>query len=179
MNKLFFRYTLKLIPTIKIFKNEVCLYLPIKKILPLLIFFKNHTHTQYKILSDLCVIDYPLRTNRFEIVYNFLSLRFNSRLTVKVLVNDTTIIPTITDIFINADWWEREAWDMFGIYFLNNKNMRRLLNDYGFEGHPLRKDFPLSGYTEIRYSETSKRVIYEPIVVSQDYRTYCFQNTWK
>lgn len=179
MTKTFAKYIIKLIPTIKLLNTELCLFIPKKKLIPILIFLKKHTHAQYKILSDICVVDYPLRSNRFEIIYNFLSLQFNSRLKIKVITKDIIGSPSIISVYKNANWWEREAWDMFGIFFFNHPDLRRLLNDYGFEGHPLRKDFPLSGYIEVRYSETKKRVVYEPTTVSQNYRFFKFRNFWK
>lgn len=178
----FSNYLLKIIPSIKssTIHNDldICLNLSINNFYKVLVFLKYHTHTQYKILSDLCIVDYPTRNNRFEVVYNLLSLKFNSRIRLKVILNELQTIPSIVNIYRSADWWEREAWDMFGVFFTGHPDLRRILSDYGFEGHPLRKDFPLSGYTEVRYSELKKRVVYEPVTVPQDFRLYDFENPW-
>lgn len=178
----FAKYLLKIIPSIKNFivqKQNILIVVPLTKIYPILTFLKYHTNTQYKVLSDLCVVDYPTKTNRFEIIYNLLSLQYNSRITVKVSCNELQTVPSIVNIYKSANWWEREAWDMFGVFFVNHPDLRRILTDYGFEGHPLRKDFPLSGFTEVRYSELEKRVIYEPITVPQEYRSFNFESPWK
>ena len=162
-----------------IIKGELCLNIQFNKILPLVTFLKYHTNCQYKLLSDLCVIDYPTRSNRFELVYNFLSIQYNSRLRIKILFNELQSISSITSVFRSANWWEREAWDMFGVFFIDHPDLRRILTDYGFEGYPLRKDFPLSGFTEVRYSELKKRVIYEPLHLPQEFKSFNFENPWK
>lgn len=135
-----------------------------------LLFLFNHTNTQYKILSDIAGVDYPTRVNRFEVVFSLLSLRFNHRILVKVEVSEGESIPSVKDIFPGASWYEREVFDLFGIFFKNHTDLRRILTDYGFEGHPLRKDFPLSGFTEIRYDFEKKRVVCEPVELSQEFR---------
>ena len=142
-------------------------------------FLKNQTTTQFKMLVDITAVDYPSRANRFEVVYHLLSLQYNTRLRVKVPVNENTPIESITPIYPAANWFERETWDMFGICFLNHTDLRRLLTDYGFEGHPLRKDFPLSGYIEFRYDDSKKRVVSEPIELSQDFRFFDFSSPWE
>jgi NADH:ubiquinone oxidoreductase subunit C len=111
-------------------------------------------------------------------VYDLLSITFNSRIRVKVLVNETTPVPSTVDLFVNADWWEREVWDMYGVYFDKHPDLRRILTDYGFEGHPLRKDFPLSGYVEFRYDESKKRVVGEPVELAQEFRTFTYEMPW-
>lgn len=178
----FSQYLLKNIPSIINYtfkKGELCLNVPFTHILPLVTFLKYHTNCQYKLLSDLCIVDYPTRQNRFDVIYNFLSIRYNARIRVKVIINELQVIPSITSIFQGANWWEREAWDMFGVFFSNHPDLRRILTDYGFEGHPLRKNFPLTGFTEVRYSEIKKRVIYEPLALSQEFRTFNFESPWK
>ena len=178
----FSQYLLKTMPGIlncTISKNEICLNIPVTQLVPVMTFLRYHTNCQYTILSDLCVIDYPTRKNRFDMVYNLLSIKYNARIRLKVIVNERQAIPSIIPIYQSANWWEREAWDMFGVFFSNHPDLRRILTDYGFEGHPLRKDFPLSGFTEVRYSELDKRVIYEPIGLSQEFRTFNFRNPWK
>ena len=142
-------------------------------------FLKNHTATQFKMLVDITAVDYPSRANRFKVVYHLLSLQYNTRLRVKVPVNENIAIDSITSIYPTANWFERETWDMFGICFLNHPDLRRLLTDYGFEGHPLRKDFPLSGYIEFRYDDSKKRVVSEPIELSQDFRFFDFSSPWE
>ena len=157
---------------------EICVKIPINKLLSSLIFFKNHTHTQYKLLSEICVIDFPTRSNRFDIIYTLLSLQFNSRIKIRITCHELQTIPSATSIFPCANWWEREIWDMFGIFYSNHPDLRRILSDYGFEGHPLRKDFPLSGFSEVRYCELKKRVIYEPVTMPQEFRSFDFENPW-
>ena len=126
----------------------------------------------------MCGVDYPEKKNRSELIYNLLSISYNSRITVSVSVDEKTPIDSVTPIFSGADWLEREVWDMFGIFFLGHKDLRRILTDYGFKGHPLRKDFPLTGYVEVRYSDSEKRVITEEVSLTQDYRTFIFDNNW-
>jgi NADH-quinone oxidoreductase subunit C len=130
-------------------------------------------------LMDLCGVDYPEREQRFEVVYHLLSLHHNHRLRVKVRTDETTPVPSVVEVFACANWFEREAWDMYGIFFSDHPDLRRLLTDYGFEGHPLRKDFPLSGYVELRYDEEQKRVVYEPIRLRQDFRAWDFLSPWE
>ena len=182
MEKKFCQYLLSNIPSIinyTIIKGEISINIPFNKIEQIMTFLKYHTNCQYKIISDICVVDYPTRKNRFDIIYNFLSLQYNSRIRIKVVINEYQVIPSITNIFKGANWWEREAWDMFGVFFKNHPDLRRILTDYGFEGHPMRKDFPLSGYSEVRYSELDKRVVYEPVSLPQEFRSFDFESPWK
>jgi NADH/F420H2 dehydrogenase subunit C len=144
----------------------------------LIFFFKMHSQSQFKILSDICAIDYPWKKNRFQIYYNLLSITFNSRINVVVDTDENSSVESITTVHSTANWFEREIWDLFGIYFFNNKDLRRILTDYGFKGHPLRKDFPLSGYIEVRYFHNEKRILVEEVSLMQDYRAYYFNNTW-
>jgi NADH dehydrogenase (ubiquinone) Fe-S protein 3 len=178
--KKFSQYLLQILPIINytIYKNELCINVPFNKIVPILFFLKNHTNSQFKLLSDICAVDYINKKKRFEIIYNLLSVRFNNRLKVKISINELQPVDSIVDIYKNADWAEREVWDMFGIFFLNHPDLRRILTDYGFEGHPLRKDFPLSGFLEVYYNELKKRVVYEPINLSQQYRLFEFNSPW-
>jgi NADH/F420H2 dehydrogenase subunit C len=182
MQNQFNQYLLKTVPfitEITIQHDEICIHVTGDKLVPLLTFLKLHTHCQYKLLSELCVVDYPTRLNRFEVIYNLLSIQYNSRIKLKVSINELETLPSITSLFSSANWWEREAWDMFGVFFYDHPDLRRILTDYGFEGHPLRKDFPLSGFVEVRYSELKKRVVYETVSLSQDFRTFNFDNPWK
>ena len=178
--KKFSQYLLKTLPIINytLYKNELCINVSINNLIPILFFLKNHTNSQFKILSEICAVDYINKKKRFEIIYNLLSIRFNSRLKVKISLNELQPIDSIIEIYKSANWSEREIWDMFGIFFSNHPDLRRILTDYGFEGHPLRKDFPLSGFLEIFYNELKKRVVYKPINLSQQYRLFEFNNPW-
>ena len=180
LTKKYSQYLLKILPIINytFYKNELSIKISFKKIIPIFFFLKNHTNSQFKILSDLVVIDYPQKKSRFEVVYNLLSIRYNTRLKVKLNINEYQKIPSIVSIYKISGWLEREAWDMFGIFFNNHPDLRRILTDYGFEGHPLRKDFPLSGFLEVYYNELKKRVVYEPINLSQQYRLFEFNSPW-
>ena len=144
-----------------------------------LTFLRDDVNCQFKQLVDVCGVDYPGRSARFEVVYNLLSLTHNRRLRVKVETDEETPVPSVTGVFSSADWWEREIWDMFGIYFSDHPDLRRLLTDYGFEGHPLRKDFPLTGYVEVRYDDEVKRIVYEPVELTQEYRSFDFLSPWE
>ena len=145
----------------------------------LLVFLRDDVNCQFKQLMDICGVDYPERPQRFEVVYNLLSLVHNNRVTVKVMLDDNSSIPSVSKIFSSADWWEREIWDLFGIFFSGHPDLRRILTDYGFDGHPLRKDFPLTGYVEVRYDDAQKRVVYEPVKLTQEYRDFDFLSPWE
>ena len=142
-------------------------------------FLRDDTNCLCKCLMDVCGVDYPDRDERFEVVYNLLSLKHNLRIRVTLSCDEQTPVPSVTSIFSSAGWWEREAWDLFGIYFSGHADLRRILTDYGFEGHPLRKDFPLSGHVEVRYDEVQKRVVYEPVSLPQEYRGFDFISPWE
>jgi NADH-quinone oxidoreductase subunit C len=148
-------------------------------IVRVLTFLRDDVNCQFKQLMDICGADYPEREERFEVVYNLLSLTHNRRVRIKVTTSEDTPVPTVTGVFSSANWWEREAWDLFGIYFRDHPDLRRILTDYGFEGHPLRKDFPLTGYVEVRYDEDQKRVVYEPVKLAQDFRSFDFLSPWE
>ena len=130
-------------------------------------------------LIDITAVDYPKRNKRFEVVYHLLSLTNKNRLRVKIFVNDDTPLPSLTEIYKCAGWYEREVWDMYGILFEGNNDLRRILTDYGFEGHPLRKDFPLTGFVELRYDEEKKKVVYSNVKLTQDYRDFDFLSPWE
>jgi NADH-quinone oxidoreductase subunit C len=130
-------------------------------------------------LMDICGADYPERPERFEVIYHLLSLKHNWRVRVKVLADEHSPVPSVTGIYSAAGWFERECWDLFGVAFSGNPDLRRLLTDYGFEGHPLRKDFPLTGYVEVRYDDEQKRVVYEPVKLVQDFRNFDFTSPWE
>jgi NADH-quinone oxidoreductase subunit C len=132
-----------------------------------------------KQLVDLCGVDFPEREERFEVVYNLLSIKHNQRLRVKVSVGEDDAVESVAEVFSSAIWFEREAFDLYGIYFANHPDLRRILTDYGFEGHPLRKDFPLTGYVEVRYDSDQRRVVYEPVKLTQEFRTFDFTSPWE
>ena len=163
----------------QIAKRESILYVNAEFIWPLLYFLKHHSNTRFEIVIDICGVDYPSRKQRFEVVYNLLSVQYNSRIRVQTSVDEITPISSIVTLFSSAGWWEREVWDMFGVYFSNHPDLRRILTDYGFEGHPLRKDFPLSGYLEVRYDDSEKRVVSEPIELAQEFRYFDFASPWE
>lgn len=139
---------------------------------------KLHTNTQYTVLSAVSGVDYPFRKRRFEIVYDLLSVKFNSRIRVKTFVDEVTPLVSAVSVFPAATWWEREVWDLYGVFFEENEEIKRILTDYGFEGHPLRKDFPLSGYVESRYDDKLKRVVCEPLEHAQEFRSFDFTSGW-
>ena len=148
-------------------------------LIPLAIFLRNHSNSQCKQLIDITAVDYPSRALRFSVAYQILSVQYNSRIRLKTNVDEITPINSMTQVFSSAAWWERECWDMFGIFFSNHPDLRRILTDYGFQGHPLRKDFPLSGYVEVRYDDSEKRVVTEPVELSQEFRYFDFASPWE
>jgi len=133
----------------------------------------------FKVLIDVTAVDYPGRLERFEVVYQLLSTRHNRRVRVKVTTDETTAVQSVSSVFSSAGWYEREVWDLFGIYFADHPDLRRILTDYGFDGHPMRKDFPLTGYVEVRYDEDRKRVVYEPVRLKQEFRSFDFMSPWE
>ncbi|MCZ6607989.1 MAG: NADH-quinone oxidoreductase subunit C [Alphaproteobacteria bacterium] len=148
-------------------------------IVKVLTFLRDDVNCRFQQLMDLCGVDYPEREKRFEVVYNLLSLTHNMRVRVKVETDEETPVPSVSGVFSAATWWEREAWDLFGIYFSDHPDLRRIMTDYGFDGHPLRKDFPLTGYVEVRYDDEQKRVVYEPVKLTQEFRTFDFLSPWE
>ncbi len=163
----------------EIVNGEAILCVPPASILRVASFLRDDSNCLFQLLVDICGVDYPERAERFEVVYNLLSLKHNHRLRVKVPVGEGAPVPSIANIFSAAGWFEREAWDLYGIYFSDHPDLRRLLTDYGFEGHPLRKDFPLTGYVEVRYDNEQKRVVYEPVRLMQEFRTFDFVSPWE
>ncbi|KAM6445383.1 NADH dehydrogenase [ubiquinone] iron-sulfur protein 3, mitochondrial [Rhynochetos jubatus] len=159
--------------------NELELLIHPDGIIPVLTFLRDHTNAQFKSLADLTAIDVPSRQYRFEIVYNLLSLRFNSRIRVKTYTDELTPVDSAVSVHKAANWYEREVWDMYGVFFANHPDLRRILTDYGFEGHPFRKDFPLSGYVEVRYDDEVKRVVAEPVELSQEFRKFDLNSPWE
>uniref|UniRef100_A0A1W7RBZ1 NADH dehydrogenase [ubiquinone] iron-sulfur protein 3, mitochondrial n=1 Tax=Agkistrodon contortrix contortrix TaxID=8713 RepID=A0A1W7RBZ1_AGKCO len=159
--------------------NELEILIHPDGILPVIAFLKDHTNAQFRNIVDLTAVDIPSRQYRFEIVYNFLSLHYNSRIRVKTYTDELTPIESLVPLFEGANWYEREVWDMFGVFFANHPDLRRLLTDYGFEGHPFRKDFPLSGYVEVRYDDEVKRVVAEPLELAQEFRKFDLNSPWE
>tara|TARA_B100000795_G_scaffold168288_1_gene126719 strand:+ start:361 stop:960 length:600 start_codon:yes stop_codon:yes gene_type:complete len=169
--------------TTKIKKSEIKhdqLYLNIdnEDLISVSLFIKSNKDTKFRQLIDVTVVDYPENTQRFKVVYLFLSHEFNQRIILSYLINENEVIPSLTSIFPAANWMEREVFDMYGVKFKDHPDLRRILTDYGFEGHPLRKDFPLTGHTEVRYSEDQKKVISEPVKLEQNYRNFDYESPW-
>jgi NADH dehydrogenase (ubiquinone) Fe-S protein 3 len=139
---------------------------------------KQHIGYQYNLLTCISGVDFLGKEYRFSVVYDLLSLNYNTRLKVKLFVNEVTTVPSVINVFINANWWEREIWDLYGIYFYNHTDLRRILTDYGFEGNPMKKDFPLSGFSELRYDDSKKRIVAEPLELTQEFRSFTFETPW-
>lgn len=160
-------------------QDEMVIMAKREEICRVLQFLRDDVECQFKMLVSICGVDYPDRPERFEIVYNLLSLSQNSRIRVKISAEENALVPTATKVFSTAGWFEREIWDLYGVYFEGHTDLRRILTDYGFEGHPLRKDFPLTGYVELRYDEEQRRVVYEPVQLTQDFRTFDYMSPWE
>ena len=173
--------TIKILPVVRLelYNKESNLFIPTNLLNETLIVFKNHFKYQFKVLTCISGVDYPENFYRFQIVYELLSLKFNSRLRLKILIDELVPVNSVEKIFSGASWWECEIWDMLGVFFLNQKNLTRLLTDYGFQGYPLRKDFPLSGFTEAGYNVVKSRVVYENVELAQEYRTFEFLSPWE
>ena len=165
--------------SLQIADDEIVISSATTSLLRLIQFLKEDQNCKFNILIDICGVDYPEKDKRFEIVYHFLSLSVNRRIRVKLMTDEETKVPSIVDLFPSAGWYEREVYDLFGVIFSGNTDLRRLLTDYGFKGHPLRKDFPLTGYVEVRYDEEQKRVIYEPVKLTQEFRNFDFVSPWE
>jgi len=148
-------------------------------VIPVLTFLRDHTPAQFKSMIDICGVDYLTRKNRFEVVYHLMSVQHNARIRVKTYTDELTPVDSACEVYKGANWFEREAWDMYGIFFNGHPDLRRILTDYGFEGHPFRKDFPLSGYVEVRYDDEAKRVVCEPLEMAQEFRQFDFTSPWE
>jgi NADH-quinone oxidoreductase subunit C len=169
--------------TTKIKKSDIRhdqLYLNIdtEDLIDVTLFIKNNEKTKFRQLIDITVVDYPENTQRFKVIYLFLSHELNQRIVLSYLINENEVIPSLTSIYPAANWMEREVFDMYGVKFKDHPDLRRILTDYGFEGHPLKKDFPLTGHTEVRYSEEFKKVINEPVKLEQNYRNFDYESPW-
>ena len=163
----------------KIVHEQLYLTIDNEDLLDVILFLKTNKDTKFKQLIDITAVDYPENSKRFKMVYLFLSHQFNQRIIISSLINENEVVPSLTKIFPSANWMEREVFDMYGVKFKDHPDLRRILTDYGFEGHPLRKDFPLTGHNEVRYSEDEKKVIYEPVKLEQNYRNFDYESPWE
>jgi NADH-quinone oxidoreductase subunit C len=159
--------------------GELTLNVARDKIVDVLTFLRDDPKCRFEALIDICGVDWPARESRFDVVYHLLSPRLNQRVRVKLETDETTPVASVVDVFSAANWFEREAYDMYGILFSGHPDLRRILTDYGFQGHPLRKDFPLTGYVEVRYDDELKRVVYEPVELTQEFRSFDFESPWE
>ncbi len=159
--------------------GELTILVRTASIVKVMTFLRDDTTCLFKQVVDVCGVDWPAREQRFDVVYHLLSMKHNQRIRVKVHTDEDTPVPSITGVFNAAGWFERETWDMYGVVFSDHPDLRRILTDYGFEGHPLRKDFPLTGYVELRYDEEQKRCVYEPVKLTQDFRSFDFLSPWE
>lgn len=159
--------------------GELTLVVPREQIVSVLKYLRDNGRCQFEVLIDICGVDYPARERRFDVVYHLLSVRQNQRIRVKLETDETTPVPSVISVFPAANWYEREAYDMYGMPFSGHPDLRRLLTDYGFEGYPLRKDFPLTGYVEVRYDDELKRVVYDRVRLTQEFRDFDFESPWE
>ena len=160
-------------------RGELTLTVQATSIIKVLTYLRDDTNCLFTMLVDVCGVDFPEREKRFEVVYHLLSVRQNQRIRVKLATDEATPVPSVYGVFRSALWFEREAWDLYGIFFSDHPDLRRILTDYGFDGHPLRKDFPQTGYVEVRYDDEQKRVVYEPVQLRQDWRSFDFLSPWE
>ena len=167
------------INTSEIKHNQIYLEIDSEDLIDVVLFVKTNKDTKFRQLIDITVVDYPERSKRFKIVYLFLSHEFNQRMILSYDISENEVIASLTPIFPSANWMEREVFDMYGVSFKDHPDLRRILTDYGFEGHPLRKDFPLTGHTEVRYSEDQKKVVNEPVKLEQNYRNFDYESPWE
>ena len=159
--------------------NQIYIEIDKEDLADVVLFIKTDKNTQFKQLIDITTVDYPEETERFKMVYLFLSHELNYRIVLSYFINENEVIPSLTSIFPSANWMEREVFDMYGVGFKDHPDLRRILTDYGFEGHPLRKDFPLTGHTEVRYSEDEKKVVSEPVKLEQNFRNFDYESPWE
>lgn len=159
--------------------GELTLFADAAQIVPVLKLLRDDGRCRFEVLVDICGVDWPARERRFDVVYHLLSPRLNQRIRVKIETDEATPVASAVDVLPAANWFEREAYDMYGILFAGHPDLRRLLTDYGFQGHPMRKDFPLSGYVEVRYDDEQKRVVYEPVRLTQEFRDFDFESPWE
>jgi NADH-quinone oxidoreductase subunit C len=165
--------------SVALVRDEIVIHAEGATIVPLLTYLRDDEDMLFSQLMDVSGVDYPEKLRRFEVVYHLLSLKHNQRVRVKVLTDEVTPVPSVTSVFSSAGWFEREVWDMYGVFFSDHPDLRRILTDYGFDGHPQRKDFPLTGFVEVRYDDTQKRVVYEPVKLAQAFRTFDNLSPWE
>jgi NADH-quinone oxidoreductase subunit C len=165
--------------SVEILLNELIIRIERAEVVRVMKFLRDDVMCQFQQLMDITAADYPDRAERFDVVYNLLSLHHNHRVRIKLSTDEDTPVASIVDVYTVANWFEREIWDMFGVFFSDHPDLRRILTDYGFEGHPMRKDFPLTGYVELRYDDEQKRVVYEPVKLTQDFRSFDFLSPWE
>jgi NADH dehydrogenase (ubiquinone) Fe-S protein 3 len=168
----------KYVQSTSLVKDELTIMVAPSGLIPTMSFLKYSSALLFNQVVDVCGVDYPTRPQRFEVVYNLLSIRYNARIRVKTYASEVSPVPSITPLYAGANWFEREAYDMYGIFFTGHPDLRRILTDYGFEGYPLRKDFPLTGYTEVRYDDEKKRVVSEPLELTQAFRNFDNASPW-
>jgi NADH-quinone oxidoreductase subunit C len=159
--------------------GQLIVTVPAERIVPVATMLRDDPQFLFEQMIDVCGVDYPDRPQRFEVVYSLLSVSLNRRLRIKVATDEDTPVPSVVSVYPSANWFERETWDLYGIFFADHPDLRRIVTDYGFEGHPLRKDFPLTGYVELRYDPDLRRVVYEPVKLTQDFRTFDFTSPWE
>lgn len=169
----------KSVDDIEVVKNEVVIYADAARVDDILHFLKTDHNSSFEQLIGVTAADYPADEKRFEVVYLLLSLKFNRRAIVKVRTSEDLPVPTVVGVYSSANWYEREVWDMYGVKFDGHPDLRRILTDYGFEGHPLRKDFPLTGFYQVRYDDSEKQVVYEPVNLVQEFRNFEFSSPWE
>lgn len=160
-------------------RDELTIHVRTDQIVRVLTFLREDSECRFTTLVDICGVDWPARERRFDVVYHLLSMHLNQRVRVKVETDERTPVPSVVSVYSAANWFERELWDMYGVMVSDHPDLRRILTDYGFEGHPLRKDFPLSGHVELRYDETMKKVVYEPVKLRQEFRNFDFMSPWE
>ena len=159
-------------------ESQIFINIDSEDLIDVILFLKNNENTKFKQIIDITAVDYPQNDKRFKLVYLFLSHEYNSRLVLESFINEDEVVPSITQIYPAANWMEREVFDMYGVNFKDHPDLRRILTDYGFEGHPMRKDFPCYGFIELRYDESKKRIVVEPVVLAQEFRLFTFQTPW-
>lgn len=164
---------------VEVVDGELVVHVHRQTIVKALTYLRDDANCRFKLLMDVCGADYPERPERFDVVYHLLSVAQNQRCRVKVMTDEETPVPSVVGVFSSANWYEREAWDLYGVFFSDHPDLRRILTDYGFRGHPLRKDFPMTGYVEVRYDEEQKRVVYEPVKLTQAFRSFDFMSPWE
>lgn len=180
--QLFIKFLLDVFPNeilkVSFINEELVVHVKSEALLVLSNFLRKNTICQFSQLVDICAVDYPALMNRFELNYGLLSIRYNFRLRLKLFCNEACPVNSLFNVYASSNWLEREVWDLFGVYFVDHFDLRRILTDYGFEGFPLRKDFPLTGYVELRYDEEKKQIVYEPVELSQEFRFFDFSSPW-